>query len=33
MEVRFAKETELNRINELRKQVNDFHVEDRKSVV
>ena len=26
MEVRFAKEDELDRINELRKQVNDLHV-------
>ena len=26
MEIRFAKESELNRVNELRKQVNDIHV-------
>ena len=26
MEVRFAKENELDRVNELRKQVNDVHV-------
>ena len=26
MEIRFAKETELDRINEIRKQVNDVHV-------
>ena len=27
MIVRFAKESELDRVNELRKQVNDIHVE------
>ena len=32
MEVRFAKETELSRINELRKQVNDLHVEGKPDV-
>lgn len=30
--VRFAKEKDLNRINELRKQVNDIHVEGRPDV-
>ncbi len=32
MEIRFAKENELDRINELRKQVNDLHVEGRPDV-
>lgn len=32
MEVRFAKENELSRINELRKQVNDLHVEGKTDV-
>ncbi len=32
MEVRFAKEDELDRINELRKQVNDLHVEGKPDV-
>ena len=32
MEVRFAKENELVRINELRKQVNDVHVEGKPDV-
>ena len=32
MEIRFAKENELNRINELRKQVNDIHVEGKPDV-
>ena len=30
--VRFAKEKELDRVNELRKQVNDIHVEGRPDV-
>jgi ribosomal protein S18 acetylase RimI-like enzyme len=32
MEVRFTKEDELDRINELRKQVNDLHVEGKPDV-
>lgn len=32
MNVRFAKENELNRINELRKQVNDIHVTGKSEV-
>ena len=32
MNVRFAKETELSRVNELRKQVNDLHVEGKPEV-
>lgn len=32
MEIRFAKENELDRINELRKQVNDLHVAGRPDV-
>lgn len=32
MEVRFAKENELERINELRKQVNDLHIAGRPDV-
>ena len=32
MEIRFAKEDELDRINELRKQVNDIHVEGKPDV-
>ena len=32
MEVRFAKEKELDRINELRKQVNDLHVDGKPDV-
>ena len=32
MEIRFAKEDELDRINELRKQVNDVHVEGKPEV-
>ncbi len=32
MEIRFAKENELERINELRKQVNDLHVEGKPDV-
>ena len=32
MEIRFAKENELDRINELRKQVNDVHVEGKPDV-
>ena len=32
MEIRFARESELERINELRKQVNDIHVEGKPEV-
>ncbi|MCR5670578.1 MAG: GNAT family N-acetyltransferase [Butyrivibrio sp.] len=32
MEIRFAKENELDRVNELRKQVNDLHVEGKPDV-
>ena len=32
MIVRFAKESELDRVNELRKQVNDIHVEGKPDV-
>ncbi len=32
MEIRFARESELDRINELRKQVNDIHVEGKPEV-
>lgn len=32
MIVRFAKESELDRVNELRKQVNDIHVEEKPDV-
>ena len=32
MEIRFAKENELDKINELRKQVNDLHVEGKPDV-
>lgn len=32
MEIRFAKEDELERVNELRKQVNDLHVEGKPDV-
>lgn len=32
MDVRFAKETELERVNELRKQVNDLHVAGRPDI-
>ena len=32
MEIRFAKENELARVNEIRKQVNDVHVEGRPDV-
>lgn len=32
MEIRFAKEDELERVNELRKQVNDIHVEGKPDV-
>ena len=32
MQIRFAKENELDRVNELRKQVNDLHVEGKPEV-
>ena len=32
MEIRFAREDELDRVNELRKQVNDLHVEGKPDV-